>query len=84
MYQKIIVSYFYSLGQNAYSVLNNIDCVLGNSSSGILEAPSFKIGTININRQHGRVQAKSVINSNLNIYNIKTAIKSLTKSLNHL
>ena len=64
-----------------YSVLNNIDCVLGNSSSGILEAPSFKIATINIgNRQHGRVQAKSVINCNLNIYNIKTAIKkSLTK-----
>jgi len=75
-------SYFYSLGQKMYySVLNNIDCVLGNSSSGILEAPSFKIGTINIgNRQHGRVQAKSVINSNLNIYDIKTAIKkSLTK-----
>ena len=43
--------------------MNYVDCVLGNSSSGILEAPSFKIATINIgDRQEGRMQAKSVIN----------------------
>ena len=44
---------FTSLGQlNYLSCLQFVDCVLGNSSSGIVEAPSFKVGTINIgNRQ---------------------------------
>ena len=36
-------------------------CVLGNSSSGIVEAPSFKVGSINIgNRQKGRIRGNSV------------------------
>ena len=39
--------------------------MLGNSSSGILEVPSFRAATINIgDRQFGRIQAKSIINSN--------------------
>ncbi len=72
-------TYYHSLGQKMYySILNNIDAVLGNSSSGILEAPSFKIGTINIgNRQHGRVQAKSVINVNTNFLDIKLAVAKI-------
>jgi GDP/UDP-N,N'-diacetylbacillosamine 2-epimerase (hydrolysing) len=47
---------FASLGQLKYlSALQYVDVVVGNSSSGILEAPSFKIGTINIgDRQKGR------------------------------
>ena len=54
---------FTSLGQLRYlSALQFVDAVVGNSSSGILEAPSFKIGTINIgDRQKGRIKAKSVI-----------------------
>jgi len=54
---------FTSLGQIRYlSALQFVDAVLGNSSSGILEAPSFKIGTINIgDRQKGRVKASSII-----------------------
>jgi GDP/UDP-N,N'-diacetylbacillosamine 2-epimerase (hydrolysing) len=54
---------FASLGQLKYlSCLHFVDGVVGNSSSGILEAPTFKIGTINIgNRQHGRIKASSVI-----------------------
>jgi GDP/UDP-N,N'-diacetylbacillosamine 2-epimerase (hydrolysing) len=54
---------FASLGQLRYlSVLQFMDGVVGNSSSGLLEAPSFKIGTINIgDRQKGRIQADSVI-----------------------
>lgn len=54
---------FTSLGQLRYlSVLQYIDAVVGNSSSGIVEAPSFKIGTINIgSRQKGRMRAESVI-----------------------
>ncbi len=59
-------NYFYSasLGQKLYySCLNEFDIVIGNSSSGLGEAPSFKIPTINIgNRQKGRVKADSIIN----------------------
>ena len=54
---------FHTLGQLRYlSCLKQIDAVVGNSSSGLLEAPSFRIGTINIgDRQRGRLKAKSVI-----------------------
>ncbi|HOG23811.1 MAG TPA: UDP-N-acetylglucosamine 2-epimerase [Candidatus Omnitrophota bacterium] len=56
--------FIHSLGQRRYlSTLRYVDAVVGNSSSGIYEAPSFRIPTINIgSRQEGRVQAKSVIN----------------------
>lgn len=54
---------FTSLGQLRYlSALQYMDAMVGNSSSGLAEAPSFKIGTINIgDRQKGRIQASSVI-----------------------
>ena len=39
-----------------------VDAVVGNSSSGVIEAPSFKIPTVNIgDRQKGRIKAESVI-----------------------
>ena len=55
---------FVSLGQLRYlSALKHVDLVIGNSSSGLIEAPSFKIPTINIgDRQKGRIKAASVIN----------------------
>jgi GDP/UDP-N,N'-diacetylbacillosamine 2-epimerase (hydrolysing) len=55
---------FTSLGQLRYlSCIAHVDGVVGNSSSGLLEVPSFKKGTINIgDRQRGRLQAGSVIN----------------------
>ncbi len=55
---------FSSLGQLRYlSLMQFIDAVVGNSSSGIIEAPSFKIGTINIgDRQKGRLQGDTIIN----------------------
>jgi GDP/UDP-N,N'-diacetylbacillosamine 2-epimerase (hydrolysing) len=54
---------FKSLGQLRYfSCLAQVDGLVGNSSSGLLEAPSFKKATVNIgDRQLGRIQAKSVI-----------------------
>lgn len=54
---------FASLGQLRYlSALKNTDAVIGNSSSGLIEAPAFHIGTINIgDRQRGRIRAGSVI-----------------------
>jgi GDP/UDP-N,N'-diacetylbacillosamine 2-epimerase (hydrolysing) len=52
-----------SLGPLKYlSVLKHVTGVVGNSSSGIIEAPSLKVGTINIGeRQKGRIRAASVI-----------------------
>jgi len=55
---------FTSLGQLRYlSALQFVDAAVGNSSSGLAEVPTFKIGTINIgDRQKGRMQADSIIN----------------------
>mgnify|MGYP000002884989 CR=1 FL=1 len=52
-----------SLGQLRYlSALQYMDAVVGNSSSGLTEAPSFNIATINIgDRQKGRIKSESVI-----------------------
>jgi len=54
---------FVNLGQLRYlSALQFVDGMVGNSSSGLAEAPTFKIGTINIgDRQKGRIKAESVI-----------------------
>lgn len=54
---------FSSLGSQLYfSCLQFVRGMIGNSSSGLLEAPSFHIGTINIgSRQNGRLRSASVI-----------------------
>ncbi len=71
--------YFKSLGQQKYlSVLSQTDGVIGNSSSGILEAPSFNKGTINIgDRQKGREQAQSIINCKADRGSIGIALEKL-------
>ncbi len=68
-----------SLGQiNYLSALQHVDCVIGNSSSGLLEAPSFKIGTINIgDRQRGRIKCESVIDCLPRRNSIKKAINKI-------
>lgn len=73
---------FSSLGQLRYlSALQYIDTVAGNSSSGLLEAPSFKIATVNIgNRQKGRIQAFSVIDCKPNKKSILEAFKKASSS----
>jgi len=70
---------FTSLGQLRYlSALQYVDAVVGNSSSGLAEAPSFKIGTINIgDRQKGRIKATSVIDCEANEFSIKEAFSKL-------
>lgn len=67
---------FTSLGQLRYlSALQYVDAMIGNSSSGLLEAPSFKIATVNIgDRQRGRIMAKSVIQCNNSSQDIEVAI----------
>ena len=70
---------FTSLGQLRYlSCIAQVDGVVGNSSSGLAEVPSFKKGTINIgDRQGGRLQATSVINCEPNQKSIANAINIL-------
>ena len=70
---------FTSLGQLRYlSCLAQVDGVVGNSSSGLAEVPSFKKGTINIgDRQRGRLQATSVINCEATQQDISDAIYTL-------
>ena len=68
---------FASLGMIRYlSALKYCEMVIGNSSSGIIEAPTFRIPTVNIgSRQLGRVSADSVINCGNNTNEIIAAIK---------
>ena len=70
---------FSSLGQLRYlSCIAHVDGVVGNSSSGLLEVPSFKKGTINIgDRQRGRLQAASVINCEPTRPDIAAAVEKL-------
>ena len=72
---------FDSLGQLRYlSALQYIDAVVGNSSSGLIEAPSFNIGTINIgDRQKGRIKAKSIIDCLPDRKSITEAFEKLYK-----
>jgi GDP/UDP-N,N'-diacetylbacillosamine 2-epimerase (hydrolysing) len=50
--------------------------IIGNSSGGIIEAPSLFIPTINIGqRQHGRLRARTIIDVNKNKKEISSAIK---------
>ncbi len=66
-----------SLGNLRYlSALKYAEMVVGNSSSGILEAPSFHIPTVNIgDRQKGRVRAATVIDCEPTVSSITSAIK---------
>jgi len=70
---------FVSLGQLRYlSALKFVDACVGNSSSGLAEAPTFNIGTINIgDRQRGRIKADSIIDCEPNKESILTAIRKL-------
>ena len=70
---------FTSLGQlNYLSIMQYVDAVVGNSSSGIIEAPSLKVPTINIgDRQKGRIRAKSVIDCKGTEEDIKKAFDAI-------
>lgn len=70
---------FTSLGQLRYlSALQFVDAIVGNSSSGLAEAPTFKIGTINLgDRQKGRIRSSSIIDC-------KEDKKSILKSIEML
>ncbi len=67
-----------SLGQQRYlSAVKHCSAVIGNSSSGIIEVPSFGVPTINVGlRQKGRLAARSVIHTEANFKSIKSAMQS--------
>jgi len=68
---------FISLGQQRYlSLMREADVVIGNSSSGLTEAPALKKATVNIgDRQKGRLKASSVIDAAENSQDITQAIQ---------
>ena len=70
---------FTSMGcLNYLSTLQYVDGVIGNSSSGLIEAPSLRIGTVNIgDRQKGRLKASSVIDCDPTKGSIEQAIVKL-------
>ena len=78
---------FTSLGQLKYlSTLKYVDIIIGNSSSGIIEAPSFKKPVVNIgDRQKGRIKAESIISCKAKEENITKAIqKGLSKDFKEI
>ena len=70
---------FTSMGHlNYLSTLQFVDGVVGNSSSGLAEVPTFKVGTVNIgDRQAGRLKAESVIDCKPTKESIQNAFKRL-------
>lgn len=68
---------FASLGVRRYlSLVKYAVAVLGNSSSGIIEAPAFHVPTVNIgDRQRGRLQSESIINCGCKTDEIIQAVK---------
>jgi GDP/UDP-N,N'-diacetylbacillosamine 2-epimerase (hydrolysing) len=68
---------FASMGRLRYlSAVKHVDAVVGNSSSGIIEAPSFSVPTVNIgDRQRGRLLPKSIINCTASREDIVCALR---------
>jgi UDP-N-acetylglucosamine 2-epimerase (non-hydrolysing)/GDP/UDP-N,N'-diacetylbacillosamine 2-epimerase (hydrolysing) len=73
---------FTSLGQRRYlSALHHVDAVVGNSSSGIIEAPAVPVPTVNLgDRQGGRIRADSVIDCEEERDGIKCALQRALSS----
>lgn len=69
--------YIESLGMRRYfSLLPHCQLVIGNSSSGLIEVPYFKIPTVNIgDRQEGRIRHKSVIDTDYSVESIREGLK---------
>lgn len=72
-------SYIKSFGKDDYlALLKHMSCVVGNSSSGVIEAPILKIPTINLGaRQKGREFSKSIINAPFDINILSKKLKKI-------
>ena len=81
--QKKIQIYKNLDSQSFLNLLYNSSVIVGNSSCGIIEAPSFKIPTINIgNRQKDRPRATSIIDTDFKTKNIINSINFAFKNMN--
>jgi len=92
-FSKIILKSIFKLKKNKYfkllpsirfefylTLLKNAEFIIGNSSSGIREAPVYGVPTINLgNRQKNRVYSKTIVNSSFNENEILKRIKSIKK-----
>ena len=83
--------FFNTLGRDLFlNLMYHCDLIIGNSSSGIIEAPSFKKPVLNIgNRQEGRVMAKNILQVSLNVTQIRDTISRVlqndfTEQLKHV
>jgi UDP-hydrolysing UDP-N-acetyl-D-glucosamine 2-epimerase len=74
--------YVESLGMRRYfSLLPHCEFVIGNSSSGLIEVPYFRIPTVNIgDRQKGRLRHESVIDVDYSVKSIKKGIEKAISS----
>lgn len=88
-FNKLLINYnkrkknFYLFKSIKYAdyltLLKNSEFIIGNSSSAIIEAPTLNIPAVNIgNRQHGRLRANSIFDSN---YSIKQIIKKINLAI---
>jgi|TARA_Y100000294_G_scaffold16302_2_gene14400 UDP-hydrolysing UDP-N-acetyl-D-glucosamine 2-epimerase len=77
--QYINICFFNSLGIQTYlSLLKYTSFVIGNSSSALVELPSYGVYAINIgNRQKGRIQGKNIVNVNYNLKSIMNGIEKI-------
>ena len=75
------IKYIKSLGRTGYfSLLKQSDGLIGNSSSGVIEAASFNKFVVNIgSRQDGRIQSNNIINCKCNRFELNNAIIKLKK-----
>jgi len=73
------IVYHKSLGQlKFYSLLNSVEVMIGNSSSGLVEAQSFNLPAVNIGeRQRGRL-------ANLNVYDCPADVPQILGAINHV
>ena len=71
--------FFHSLGHKMYlSIVNQVDAVIGNSSSGLSEVPFLKKPTIDIgDRQKGRIKVRSIIGCNFEQEKFKKSLKKI-------
>ncbi len=71
-----------SMGSKLYlSTMMNVDCVLGNSSSGVIEAPLLKVPTLNLgDRQTGRVKFDTVIDCDIEKKQIEKSLMLILSS----
>ncbi len=72
--------HFTSLGERYLQLLRVADAVVGNSSSGLYEAPSFGVPTVNIgDRQRGRPKAESVFDADPDATSVRRALSAALK-----